>query len=236
MSNARRFIDSYNKIDNSLRNIYNISSHTGFSDMIRRLAEKDYIVKKYEDDLVSYARLRNAIVHKTIDNEVIAEPHDDVTEKMEKIAKLVSTPPLVVDVLNKRTITTLVKTDTVQKLIFLINKFAFSNFPIVDDGKILGVINNKILIRAVCEVLKRNFSLDDYIKTPVVKLLNEPEFLTSYRIFDSKLTISRAISAFAETPRLSAIIITENGTRSEEILTLVTGGDILRLSEIMDNY
>lgn len=100
-SNAIRFIDSYNKIDNTLRSIYGINDHTGFSDMIRRLAVKNYLVKLYEEELVSYARLRNAIVHKSTTEEVIAEPHDDVVAKIEQIERLVCIPPCALEVVGK---------------------------------------------------------------------------------------------------------------------------------------
>lgn len=63
MSNAFEFIAAYNEIDARLRAIYKGKGNLQFSDLIRRCAEFNATVKRYEDELASYARLRNAIVH-----------------------------------------------------------------------------------------------------------------------------------------------------------------------------
>ena len=41
-------------------------------------------LRKYEDELIDFSRLRNAIVHQSAPDKVIAEPHLDVVEKIEK--------------------------------------------------------------------------------------------------------------------------------------------------------
>ena len=56
----------------------------GFSDLIRKAASLNYTIRKYEDDLIDYGRLRNAIIHNS-DDFVIAEPHDSVVENIEHI-------------------------------------------------------------------------------------------------------------------------------------------------------
>ena len=96
-TNAIRFIDAYNKIDYALRVQNNFKRSMSFSDMIRRAVVVNHIVRKYEDDLIDFGRLRNAIIHKSNDKFIIAEPHIDVVEKIEKIARLVATPPKVIE-------------------------------------------------------------------------------------------------------------------------------------------
>ncbi|UZM99664.1 hypothetical protein OL548_06065 [Lysinibacillus sp. MHQ-1] len=60
-------------------------------------------MKKYEDDLRSYADLRNAIVHhRTSINYVIAEPHTDVVERIEYIDATLAKPTLVGQMFRKR--------------------------------------------------------------------------------------------------------------------------------------
>ena len=66
-SNATRFIDAYNKIDYALRVQHNFKRSLSFSDMIRKAVVQNHIVRKYEDDLIDFGRLRNAIVHKSND-------------------------------------------------------------------------------------------------------------------------------------------------------------------------
>ena len=59
----------------------------------------NHVVRKYEDDLITFGRLRNAIIHGSNDEILIAEPHEDVVKKIELIERLITTPPKVLDVL-----------------------------------------------------------------------------------------------------------------------------------------
>ena len=77
--NAKRFIAAYNRLDQGLREIYSIKRTLTFSDMIRKVANVNTVVSKFEEDLIDYARLRNAIVHKSGD-ELIAEPNIEVED------------------------------------------------------------------------------------------------------------------------------------------------------------
>ena len=81
-SNALRFINAYNQIDQTLRAVYNFKRNITFSDMIRRAVSLNSIVRRYEDKLIDYARLRNAIIHNSNEERIIAEPHDDVVEEI----------------------------------------------------------------------------------------------------------------------------------------------------------
>ena len=86
-TNAMRFLSAFNNIDYAIKSRYNFNRSMGFSEAVRRAVAFNYTIRKYEDDLVGYGRLRNAIVHSNEDY-VIAEPHIEVVEKIEKIEKL----------------------------------------------------------------------------------------------------------------------------------------------------
>ncbi|MBQ8444061.1 MAG: hypothetical protein IJX25_01765, partial [Clostridia bacterium] len=101
-SNSKRFIDAFNNIDYALKARYNLNRAMGFSDLIRKSVAINYIVRKYEDDLVDYGRLRNAIVHSSNDEFVIAEPHTQVVEHIEHIERLLTTPPKALDSVGRR--------------------------------------------------------------------------------------------------------------------------------------
>ena len=96
-SNAKRFIDAYNNIDYALKTRYGLNRAMGFSDLIRKAVVINYIVRRYEDDLIDYGRLRNAIVHSNSEDFIIAEPHTSVVENIEHIEKLLTTPPLALE-------------------------------------------------------------------------------------------------------------------------------------------
>ena len=83
-TNARRFINAYNKIDYAIRVQHGFKRSMSFSEVVRKAVPLNYIVRKYEDDLVDYGRLRNAIIHKSNDEYIIAEPHEEIVEKIMK--------------------------------------------------------------------------------------------------------------------------------------------------------
>ena len=80
MSNAIDFISAYNTIDSKLRAIYRGRGNLQFSDLVRRCAEFNNTVRKYEEDLLLCAKLRNVIVHDSNKDRIIAEPCDDMTQ------------------------------------------------------------------------------------------------------------------------------------------------------------
>ena len=92
-ANAAAFLSAYNEIDAQLRALYNFWSGQSFTGIVRRCAEKNAVVRRYEDELAEYARLRNAIVHQSTDGRVVAVPCDEVTREMERIASLLTEPP-----------------------------------------------------------------------------------------------------------------------------------------------
>ena len=85
-SNADRFIAAFNDIDYSLRTIYDFKRSTSFSDIVRRSVVLNSVVRKYEEDLIDFGRLRNAIIHNGNSKYTIAEPHTEIVEKIEKLA------------------------------------------------------------------------------------------------------------------------------------------------------
>ena len=57
-SNSRRFIEAYNQVDYALRVQHNFKRSMGYSDMIRKAVVVNYIVRKYEDDLIDFGSMR----------------------------------------------------------------------------------------------------------------------------------------------------------------------------------
>ena len=114
--NATRFLSAYNRLDQGLREIYSIKKNLNFADMIRKVAGVNTVVLKFEDELISYGRLRNAIVHKSGD-ELIAEPNLEVVEKLEKIARIINTPPRVIECLRPRQVFSVSGDETLHNVV-----------------------------------------------------------------------------------------------------------------------
>ena len=235
-SNGDRFISAYNRLDQGLRSIYNIKQSLGFGEVVRKVAPINSVIRKYEDDLIECGRLRNAIVHGAGDT-LIAEPNTEVVEKIEQIARIVTTPPRVIDVLPKRKVFVVDGNKTIGNICSNVFESGFSIVPVQIKGTIVGVINRKMIVDAIGAAIKANMSVDKLLKQPVATgldaLLNETNH---YEIAPSSITIDSMLFMFQQNRKLSAVIITKNGNYNEEPLAVVVTSDTLDLQTVLDNY
>ena len=82
-----------------MRKELNQDHKASHSDLIRKMARKNKVFNIYMDELLSFARLRNAIIHNPYNRyaQPIADPHDYVVEKYKKILDYVLRPARALD-------------------------------------------------------------------------------------------------------------------------------------------
>ena len=100
ISNASRFLQSYNRIEAQLKLLYNAKATANFTDLVKRCSDLDITVRRYASELIDYGKLRNAIVHRTAgstDETVIAVPCDEVVTTIEFIEAMLCRPPRLID-------------------------------------------------------------------------------------------------------------------------------------------
>ncbi len=237
-SNALRFINAYNQIDQTLRAVYNFKRNITFSDMIRRAVSVNSIVRKYEDKLIDYARLRNAIIHNSNEERIIAEPHDDVVVEMEKIADLLSRPPLVINssIANKNVLV-LDGQISLKKALETIYKTGFKTIPVCDHETISGVITSGRIVNVLGMVIEKGENIDKFIeKTAVCNVISEQDADRVFTIRSRDLTVQEALDIFYKNRKMLAIIITKSGNNLERPLGIITPADIIDLNKIVEDY
>ena len=236
-SNAMRFINAYNIIDQSLRNIYNYKRNLSFADVVRRTVPLNGVVRRYEDKLIDYARLRNSIVHNSTEDRVIAEPHIDVVVEMERIAALISRPPRVVDCIKKKDVKTLDSKRCVGDGIVALSTTGFKSIPIYDNNILVGIIDSTQVVNVLGDALRDGVNIDKYCEqTPIIDMLDLDNKDKLYVICSEALTVQQALDAFFHNRKLLAIIITKHGTFAERPINILTNADLLDLNKIIDDY
>ena len=238
ISNAKKFIEAYNRIDHNLRAQYNFKRGQSFGDMIRRCSALNSIVRKFEDVLIDYARLRNAIIHNENEDYVIAEPHDDVVEKIEKIAELICTPPLVINTVCNKAILSVEADETVGDVVKKIYESSYANLPCYKDGKLVGMVISQKLTARIGQEVAKGKSVDAFLKnTSIYEVIMQDTSANIYYSIESvNLTIDQALNLFYSNRKLIAILISKTGSVNEPALGIVTVADIMDLNAIMDNY
>lgn len=235
--NANRFISAYNQIDQSIRTQYDLSKSISYTEAIRKCARMNAFVKKYEDKLIDYGRLRNAIVHSYNEDLVIAEPHPDVVDEYEKIAKSICTPPLAVDTVINRNVKTISYDTSVADVIEGIYKSGNSNWPVYKDGMLVGVANSRKLIKEIGKKIYEKRDLDEYVNNTIIgDAINEFGQDTYYTIANKNVTLDKILNLFSENRKLSLIIITETGSLLEQPIGIIAIGDIMDVNKQLDKY
>ena len=231
-----RFLDAYNAIDKTLRIQYNYKTTISFSDLIRHCADLNHVIRGYENDLINFARLRNAIVHSSDNNKVIAEPHLEVVELMEKIAALITTPPLVADIIHLRPVTVIDATRTLYDLIKETGKTGHGMIPAYKGNNLVGIVRWRKLIEDLSGILD-TCDLDDYIrKTSIEDYLHLYPQSGHFTIVNKDVTIEQVLTIFNNNRKIAAILITERGTAMEPPVGFLTNADIIDLVKIIESY
>ncbi|MCM1404287.1 MAG: CBS domain-containing protein [Prevotella sp.] len=231
-----RFLDAYNAIDKALRIQYNYKTTISFSDLIRRCADLNHVIRGYENDLINFARLRNAIVHSSDNNKVIAEPHLEVVQLMEKIADLITTPPLVIEIMRLRPVTTIDATRNLYDLIKETGKTGHGMIPAYKGNNLVGIVRWRKLIEDLGSILD-TCDLDDFIrKTSIENYLRMYPQSGHFTIVKKDITIEQVLTIFNNNRKIAAILITENGTAMEQPVGFLTNADIIDLVKIIESY
>lgn len=236
-SNAERFITAYNQIDYNLRAIYDFKRSMSFSDVVRRAVLLNSVVRKYEEDLIDFGRLRNAIVHTGNNKFIIAEPHDDIVEKIEKLAELIAEPPLAVDRVGNKDVIIIEQDMSIAEAMELISRTGYSNLPVYNKNKLIGVLNARKLMAVLGAKVGEGVNLQDYISTAKVQdIIMQMGDDYYYILADEKLTIDSAMNYFENNRKLLIIIITKDGKDTTRPLSIITQADIIDMKKILDVY
>lgn len=208
-----------------------------FSDVVRRSVVLNSVVRKYEDDLIDFGRLRNAIVHQGNHKFIIAEPHDDIVEKIERLADLITEPPLAIDMVGNKEVVTINCDMKVATAIELIYRTGYSNLPTYDGEKLIGILNGRKLINIIGEKIGEGVNLETFVKeTNVGDILSGMGEDYYFMIADHKLTIDNAMNFFENNRKLLIILITKDGKDSGKPLKIISSADIIDMKKILDVY
>ena len=236
-SNAKRFLNAYNNIDYALKTRYNLNRAMGFSDLIRKAVVVNYVVRKYEDELVDYGRLRNAIIHNNNEDFIIAEPHDSIVEKIEHIEKLLTTPPLVLDTIAQKDVMVTYAGKSMREVIMLIASSGFSNIPVYKDNTLLGVANGQKILHSFGQYLLAGGNEETFLDhIQIEDMLSSLENSNYYCVKKADCTIEEALAEYNNNHKLLAILFTKNGLSTELPLGIMTGANVVEAQKILENY
>ena len=229
--NSDRFIVAYNRIEKVLAEKADGSGYSPFYRLIDKVKITNSVVRKYEDDLREFGDLRNAIVHnRTGIDYVIAEPHDEIVERIELIEQKLSNP-LSVGALFGCKVHTLQAEDPLTAALKLMSETKFSQVPIYQNGKFKGLIT-----AAGITYWLAGQSTEDVIPREIPTLsdvYNYENRKESFEFVDKDLSVYEAEDYFKRAitrgTRLEALLITENAEYDGELIGIIRPFDLLKI-------
>ncbi len=236
-TNSMRFLSAFNSIEYTIKTRYNMNRSMGFSEAVRKAVAFNFTIRKYEDDLISYGRLRNAIVHDNGEY-VIAEPHIEVVEKIEKIERLLTTPPKALEVVARRDVLSVHSSKSMREVITLIASSNYSNIPVFnDENEIIGIANGQKMLDSFGKFLLSGGNETAFLDSVKIEdMLSKLENSNYYAFANKEVTVEQALALFHQNSKLLAVLVTENGGAKEKPLGIMTGSDVLKMNKILENY
>lgn len=235
MSNADRFLATFNKIERHLRTMTRSDKGTSFFTLVTQAAKKDAVVRRYDTDLKEFADLRNAIVHERTDAHAIAEPYDHTVNALEGIAATLLDPPRLTRF--QRSVTTLTTADSVASAAGLMFRKSFSQIPIYSGSQFVALLTTNTIARWLGASIDEDvFSLSE---TPIGAVLEYAEDQDNVYFMGQRATVFDALERFQDSERrgrrgkrLEAILITGDGRPSNKLLGIITVHDLAAISMI----
>ena len=229
--NAERFLTAFNRIDHTMRDIVGAKDFMPFYRLVDQAKKKSPLVRKYEDDLRSYADLRNAIVHhRGSSNYVIAEPHIEVVEKIEHIDEVLARPKLVGQLFRKR-VMSFQTPDSLQHTLKVIRKRKYTQFPVYDGDVFQGLVTTV----GITNWLATSMTGAHFpSRTPILQdILHHEKNEVNYKFISRYITIYEAEEIFKQGVergrRFEALLITEHGRPHQKLIGIVTPIDIMKV-------
>ena len=231
IQNSDRFLTAFNRIDHTLRDIVEAKDFMPFYRLVDQARKRNPLVRKYEDDLRSYADLRNAIVHHRTSTEfVIAEPHLKIVEKIEHIDEVLAKPKLVGQLFRKRVMTFQVN-DSLNHTLKVIRKRKYTQFPVYDGNLFKGLMTTV----GITNWLATSMSGSHLPKrVPTLRdILQHEKSTANYKFISRYITIYEAEEIFKQGVergrRFEALLITEHGKPHQKLIGIVTPLDIMKI-------
>lgn len=236
-SNAQRFLEAFNNIDYFIKTRYGFNRAMGFSELIRKSVVLNFTIRKYEDDLVDYGRLRNAIIHNNNEDIVIAEPHASVVEKIEHIEKLLTTPPKALDTVARRDVLTISADKCMRDVIKAISNSGYSNLPVYKNNELIGVANGQKILDSMGKFMISGGKVEVFLSSVKIEdMLSKIENSNYYVVAPASYTIEQCLNEFNNNHKLLAILFTKTGERNQLPLGIMTGADVLKANKILEEY
>jgi predicted transcriptional regulator len=221
-----RFIAAFNRIDAAMRKMTGADSKTTSFVAVANQFSRSYDFP-HHDFIRVVAELRNVLVHEKKDaTEELAIPAERIVSKLERIAGELESPERVEARIAPDKLATITADDSLKDVLHLIREKQYSQFPVIKDGKIIGLLTENGIARWLsAEVVKE--SLIEFSDATVSKIIKLEEKRPNMALVGRYGLIGQVRMQFSQNALLEAVIITQAGKADQQPLGIITRWDFI---------
>lgn len=228
-----RFLVAFARAEEVLADL--LGQRNSFRWMLRLAAKKDPLVRSVEEELIELGELRNAIVHERGGGYVIAEPHPETVQRLEKIVELIVDPPRIDEVMSSPVVTC-GPDEPVAEAARRMVAGDFARMPVYDEqGVLVGLLTANAVARWVASRLAGEEQT--LREEPVGAVLGYGEAARRYKVVDRRCLVADVVSLFTDGARkgrrVEAVLVTPSGAETERPIGIVTVQDLPRLYDLL---
>ncbi|WP_062532098.1 CBS domain-containing protein [Jeotgalibaca dankookensis] len=220
MNNSNLFIKEFNSLHNAMQEAAGKDGE--FYSLLHELKNTHPVVKKYESHIDLARRLRNLLVHESkADSYAIAQPSPEIIQELKLVRMKLENPEKVS--LFKKEVITLDVTDSLTKVLDLVEKHNITQFPVFNNKHFEGMLSDNGITHWLARVLgDKVIQLTD---VRVKDIIQKDEELASYIIVSSNMPLYEV-----EQQMMAKI----NRTGNSKVVVLITpAGNISKKADII---
>ena len=229
MTNYNEFMSEFNRIEDFLKDLVNAKYNMPFYKLLEEAMKRDKLVKQFYQELRTMSDLRNIIAHGD-PNDPVALPSESTLNRIRFIEDQFTNPLKIIDVF-KKSVDAFDATDSLAEVLSEIDKYHYSQFPVVKSGEFIGLITENGITNWLASSVKNdNISIKN---TTVQDVILGDEESDSYSFMLTSDTLYDVIDKFEEIRRkknrTATIIVLNrkvNPVNVEDIYTILTPWDL----------
>ncbi len=225
----QQFEADYNAVDHFLRKSLGSDRQVSFRHLVAEYSRK-HIGWRDADLLVTLAEVRNAIVHgKTEAYRYVAVPTSATVQDLKTCRKRLINPARAHPTFQRKVETVSIN-DTLAQALGIIRQRDFSQFPVYEDQRFLGLLTENGITRWLALYVSTKLSLVELAKIFVREVLQNEEKRINYHFVPRDMPVDEVKGLFASHELLEAVLVTESGKDSEKLMGIATRWDIIHLA------
>jgi len=230
-----RFEAAYNRIDGRLRRALTKKKRISFIQVVTDYARNKRFWTDDAEFLKVIGKLRNVIIHeKTQPYKYLAVPTPTMVDELESILYRLTNPELAIPRFQKEVETVSIK-DPLSNVLRKISYRDYSQFPVYDGQRFKGLLTENGITRWLAYHVSSKLSLVELEEVFVDQILRNEEQRENYIFVNRNKTVNEIKELFAGKELLEAVLITESGSKNQELLGIATRWDMLQKETSLNN-